>query len=89
LGTDPGRILAPLAGTMAAALGARGDDEAFAPELSFRAHKEQWNERFERRYVTWLLQRAGGNVSKAARQADMDRKYLHKLIKKYAIDPSD
>ncbi len=59
----------------------------FAPGLPFRDEKERWNEQFERRYLTWLLRRAEGNISKAARDADMDRKYLHKLLKKYGIDP--
>ena len=53
--------------------------------MSFRDTKEQWTERFERRYVTWLLSRAEGNISKAARSADMDRKYLHKLLRKYGV----
>ena len=64
---------------------------AFTYELSkwipFRDEKERWNEQFERRYLNWLLRRADGNISKAARDADMDRKYLHKLLKKYGIDP--
>ena len=42
---------------------------------------------FEKRYVAWLLDRHDGNVSAAARAADMDRKYLHKLAKKHAPKP--
>lgn len=88
LGTDPGRILAPVSGSTSPTM-TNNAASSFSPELSFRAHKERWNEQFERSYVTWLLRRAGGNVSKAARQADMDRKYLHKLLKKYNIDPAN
>ena len=57
----------------------------FEPGVSFRDTKEKWNELFERRYLTWLIKRADGNISKAARDADMDRKYLHKLLRKYGI----
>ena len=56
-----------------------------AADLSFRDAKEKWTEMFERRYLTWLLKRSEGNISKAARDADMDRKYLHKLLRKYGI----
>ena len=52
---------------------------------SYRENKEQWENEFEKRYLTWLMQRAQGNISRAAREADMDRKYLHKLLKKHAI----
>jgi DNA-binding NtrC family response regulator len=58
---------------------------AFEAELSYRDNKERWENDFERRYLTWLMERAQGNISRAAREADMDRKYLHKLLKKHSI----
>jgi transcriptional regulator with GAF, ATPase, and Fis domain len=87
LGSDAGALVAPL-GERPTASGSRAAIPVeFAPGLPFRDEKERWNEAFERRYLTWLLRRAEGNISKAARDADMDRKYLHKLLKKYGIDP--
>jgi transcriptional regulator with GAF, ATPase, and Fis domain len=59
--------------------------EPFDPALSYRDSKEKWEREFEKRYLQWLMQRAQGNISRAARDADMDRKYLHKLLKKHAI----
>ena len=41
---------------------------------------------FERDYVVSLLGRHGGNISHAARDADIDRKYFRKLMKKYDIE---
>jgi transcriptional regulator with GAF, ATPase, and Fis domain len=99
LGSDPAALVAPLGDlglggrvTSSAAAGASGPNASgpmqldFEPGLSFRDTKEKWNEVFERRYLAWLLRRAEGNISKAARDADMDRKYLHKLLRKYGID---
>ncbi len=86
LGSEPGALVAPL-GDRPVAGGRTAIPVDFAPGLPFRDEKERWNEQFERRYLTWLLRRAEGNISKAARDADMDRKYLHKLLKKYGIDP--
>jgi DNA-binding NtrC family response regulator len=60
----------------------------FRPDQPFRDQKERWSDEFERRYLTWLLGRADGNISKAARDADMDRKYLHKLLKKHNLTSS-
>ncbi len=89
LNTDPEHLVAPLGATpFQQPAGSNGSmmPADFDPQLSFREQKELWNEQFERRYLEWLLKRAEGNISKAARDADMDRKYLHKLIKKYGID---
>ncbi len=57
----------------------------FDPALPYRAQKERWESDFETRYLRWLLESAGGNISRAARSADMDRKYLHKLLRKHRI----
>jgi DNA-binding NtrC family response regulator len=59
--------------------------EGFDARLSFKDNKDRVVHEFERRYVEWLLARADGNVSSAARMAEMDRKHLHKLKKKHRL----
>jgi transcriptional regulator with GAF, ATPase, and Fis domain len=90
LGGDPGMIVAPGVSEPATTRGAPHEPGLeFDPGASFRDTKEKWTELFERRYLTWLIRRADGNISKAARDADMDRKYLHKLLRKYGITGGD
>ncbi len=60
-------------------------DLPFDPSLSFSDSKEKWLDERERSYVAWLLEQHHSNVSAAARAARMDRKYLHKLIKKHGL----
>jgi len=57
----------------------------FEPGLSYREQRARFEESFESAYVAWLLGRHEGNVSAAAREADMDRKYLYKLAKKHGL----
>ncbi|MEM9491364.1 MAG: sigma 54-interacting transcriptional regulator [Myxococcota bacterium] len=54
--------------------------------VSFKDAKEKWVSSFERDYIISLLKRHKGNISHAAREADIDRKYFRKLMKKYDID---
>ena len=88
LKSDPSALVAPLGVEgfqRGPAPGTTSELIEFLPGMSFRDSKDRWNDLFERRYLTWLLKRADGNISRAARDADMDRKYLHKLLRKYGI----
>ena len=40
----------------------------------------------EQDYISEILMRHGGNISKASREADIDRKYFRKLMVKHGID---
>jgi transcriptional regulator with GAF, ATPase, and Fis domain len=53
---------------------------------TFKDAKERWVSSFERDYIVSLLKRHGGNISHAAKDADIDRKYFRKLMKKYEIE---
>ena len=44
---------------------------------------------FEARYVSGLLRRCGGNISRAARLAKKDRKDFYDVIRRTGIDPAD
>ncbi|MBU1431441.1 sigma 54-interacting transcriptional regulator [Myxococcota bacterium] len=55
------------------------------PLVSFKDAKEQIVSDFEREYIFDLLQRHQFNISHASREADIDRKYFRKLMKKYEI----
>ena len=53
--------------------------------MPFKDAKDELINAFERQYLVDLLDRHDGNVSKAARAADMDRKSITRLMKKHKI----
>lgn len=55
-------------------------------DSTFKEAKEKWVSSFERDYIVHLLKKNHGNISHAAREADIDRKYFRKLMKKYDIE---
>ncbi len=57
----------------------------FTAGESYRNTRTRFEDKFEKDYVTWLLDRHDGNISAAAREAEMDRKYLYKLAKKHSL----
>ncbi|MBA3538483.1 MAG: sigma 54-dependent Fis family transcriptional regulator [Deltaproteobacteria bacterium] len=64
----------------------RAPEELMGEGVTFKDAKERWVAAFERDYILQLLRRNTGNISHAARAADIDRKYFRKLMKKYDIE---
>jgi len=62
--------------------GASGD----VLDLPFKEAKAALVESFERDYLTALLARHRGNISRAAAEAGIDRNYIHRLVKKYGLE---
>lgn len=76
---DDMRIMIPgLAGFDEEALTVRAD-------LPFSEAKQRVIESFERRYLLDLITRHEGNISAAARDAELDRKHLRTLLKKHGL----
>jgi DNA-binding NtrC family response regulator len=69
----------------------RGEPEDVRADLSlpFKEAKERWVASFERDYLVALLKKHRANISHAAREADIDRKYFRKLMRKYRISAAD
>ena len=54
-------------------------------QLPFKEAKERLLDVFEKHYVEHLLARHGGNVSRAAAEAGVDRNHLARLAKKHGV----
>jgi DNA-binding NtrC family response regulator len=54
-------------------------------DTSYKAERERIVEAFEERYVRSLLERHDGNVTAAAKEAQISRKHLYELIHKHGL----
>jgi DNA-binding NtrC family response regulator len=54
-------------------------------EESYHAARDRVIASFERRYLTWLVNHVGGNMSKAARVAGVDRTTLYRLMERHGL----
>ena len=65
-----------------------GDSDGGDPvdiRVPFKNAKNALTDRFERRYLTAMLEATGGNISEAARRAGIDRVYLLRLMGRYGL----
>jgi DNA-binding NtrC family response regulator len=72
-------MLRPTAAPAAAA------EPAFKADRPFHDAKQAVIDRFEREYLTDLLAQSGSNLSAAARQAGLERKFLYKLLERAGL----
>ena len=54
--------------------------------VPFKEAKGQLVEQFEREYIVDLMKRHKMNLSAASREAQIDRKHLRELLRKYGLD---
>jgi DNA-binding NtrC family response regulator len=59
--------------------------ETIRADRPFHEAKDELVAKFEREYLTDLVQRAGGNLSEAARIAGLERKFLYKLLERAGL----
>ena len=57
-------------------------------EESYHAARDHVIAQFERQYLTWLVNRATGNMSKAARIAGVDRTTLYRMMERHGLQRS-
>lgn len=69
--------------------GTRDERSALDLSGSFASAKDRAVERFERAYLAALMRRTGGNLSRAAREADLARNHLRDLLKRRGLYGAD
>jgi transcriptional regulator with GAF, ATPase, and Fis domain len=88
LSLDSGGLPLEVAGSVGELTGDAADYGGMNKDVLNKPFKEAKGllvESFEREYLTHLLARHNGNISRAALEAGIDRNYIHRLVKKYNI----
>jgi DNA-binding NtrC family response regulator len=85
LATGPLIRRADVAGEGVGFRGSREERAALVVSGPFAQAKEQAIDRFESAYLAALMRRCGGNLSRAAREADLARHHLRDLLKKRGL----
>jgi DNA-binding NtrC family response regulator len=67
------------------ASGEGGPIGEFQADETYHAARDRVLAEFELRYLTHLVQRAGGNMSRAARLAAVDRTTLYRIMEKHGL----
>jgi DNA-binding NtrC family response regulator len=62
---------------------------AIDTNLPFKEAKEEWLERFERRYLEAAFADAGRNISRASARAGINRRHFRTLLRKHGIIDTD
>jgi DNA-binding NtrC family response regulator len=71
------------AGSASSGAGGNGRGAEVDVSVPFKVAKDALIDRFEQSYLRGILEAAGGNMTKAARMAGIDRMYLHRLVQKH------
>ena len=66
-----------------------GTQKPAGPPGGFFAMREERLAVFEQQFLAELLKRCRGDVQQAAREAQLPRGTLYRLLKKHALNPSD
>ncbi len=61
------------------------NSDRYSADRPFKEAKQELIHEFETQYLSELLKQFDGNVSRAARHADIERAYLQRLVRKYGL----
>jgi DNA-binding NtrC family response regulator len=85
---DPGQLIHPADIPFYETTATNGEGNTIPASLfdeGYHSAREKLVSNFERAYLTRIVDRAGGNMSKAARMASIDRTTLYRLIERYSL----
>jgi DNA-binding NtrC family response regulator len=85
---DPGQLIHPADIPFYETTATNGGGNTIPASLfdeGYHSAREKLVSNFERAYLTRIVDRAGGNMSKAARMASIDRTTLYRLIERYSL----